>query len=459
MRRFVLVAVIVMAAGCGDSSVAPLDGGVDEGATDGGVEASPRVALNPLGGIAPSDDMSDLAPLAPIVAPADVVGIGESVHTAGGELLMRTRLIEYLVGTMGFRLLAFESERTPVGLLVEAYVQTCVGTPEDAAHYAINPIWWEVSTPPVLQWLCQWNVDHPNDRVHAMGFDIHQPWYDYPAIKAYLEVVAPAQAAGLTDGMYLCLGAKYASQEEFFADPNNLAYYNGDGVHVVPQADHDACQADATATVDLLTNRHDDLVANSERSFELARIAVEGLRAYDTTIFLLSRGHVDNAPRDRAMFEVFRTIRRLDFPGTRAILWAHNGHIAQHSDEIVGSQWEAVKNLGTLIAEDVGGRYAAIGQSAYVTHYNWMVGPRQFTASMGSLEELLDQFGQPLLLVDMLAATTGDAPLIDPTEKLPVAIDNTFPKAYPARHLDALVFQHECPGPEYFTPPPWFQGY
>jgi erythromycin esterase-like protein len=190
-----------------------------------------------------------------------------------------------------------------------------------------------------------------------VGFDIHQPWYDFPTIKAYLESVAPSEAVKLGDGVCRCLGAKYASLDAFFADPTNQAYYNGDGVHVVPQADHDACQAGTSATLAYLDAHRTELVATSERNFELARLAVVGLQAYDMTIHKVSRGILDNAARDQAMFDVFRTMRRLDHPGARTILWAHNGHIVQHSDEVLNSQWAGVKNLGTLVAADLGGRY------------------------------------------------------------------------------------------------------
>jgi len=188
-------------------------------------------------------------------------------------------------------------------------------------------------------------------------------------------------------------------------------------------------------------------------------LAAVGLQAYDTTIYKFSRGILDNAPRDQAMFDSLKTIRRLYFPGMRTILWAHNGHIAQHSDEVVNNQWQGVKNLATLLAADLGGHYVAIGQGASVTHINWSSGPETLKAPTGSFEALLDQNNQPLLLVDMLPATTGDAPILDPAAKVRVGIDITYPSAYPARHFDAFVFQHECPGPHYFVDPPWFQGY
>jgi erythromycin esterase len=462
MRTAITLAALSLVA-CSSQQASP-DAGAEAGLPDARVDtridsradATRRSATYPLSTVVPSDDLSDLAPLAAMIGQAEVVGLGE-FHTAGGELQMRTRVIEYLVTSQKFRLLAFESERTPVGLYTEKYLQSCTGTAEDAV--AINPIWWEESTPALLRWLCQWNTAHPTDKVHAIGVDIHQPWYDFPTVKAYLDNVAPAEAAKLPNTVYLCLGAKYASQDEFFADPTNVAYYDADGVHIVPQADHDACQTGTTAALAYLDAHRTELIASSEHDFELARLALVGLQAYDTTIYKLSRAILDNAPRDQAMFDVLRTIRRLDYPGARTMVWAHNGHIQQHSDEVLKNQWTGVKSLGTLLAVDLNGKYVAIGQVAATTHINWMWGAETLKAPTGSLELLLDGLGKPLLLVDMQLATAGSAPLVDLAKTYRVGVDPSYPSAVPARSFDVLIFQHECPGPKYFKNPPWFKGY
>src|SRR5690349_21451383 len=102
--------------GCGDDggSRAPsadaavaIDAGADAGEADAQVDAGTGArAVSMLAGTDFELPDDDLAPLDGIVGDADVVGIGESVHTTGGEVRMRARLIRYLVEVLGFRAIA-----------------------------------------------------------------------------------------------------------------------------------------------------------------------------------------------------------------------------------------------------------------------------------------------------------------------------------------------------------------
>src|SRR4029079_8154298 len=100
-----------------------------------------------------------------------------ATHTSGGFYEVKAAIIRHLVAHDGFRALAIE---TPWRLAegIERYVQTCDGTPADAMNGMFG-VFHDVSTLELLVDLCQWNREHPDDRVHVYGFDVqYQPVSD-----------------------------------------------------------------------------------------------------------------------------------------------------------------------------------------------------------------------------------------------------------------------------------------
>jgi erythromycin esterase-like protein len=291
---------------------------VDAGAPDAAtIDAPLRDGVSVLAG--PDDDfaLGDLEPLGAIVGDAELVGIGESVHTTGGQIRMRARMIRWLVVHAEVREIVLESPRTAIETRTEPYVQRCEGDAEEAMT-GLHSIWWDRSTPALLTWLCTWNAEHPAQRVHVRGVDIRQPWEDAPALRDFYASHAPARAP-LADAMSRCLGATYTSEVAFFSDPTVLRHYGEGGTLATPEDDHLACLEAADAVLaDLAAHRSELVLASSERDVELARLAAVSMRAFDETIYHLSRGDLVNGPRDAAMADVLLTLRRLDPPSGRA---------------------------------------------------------------------------------------------------------------------------------------------
>ncbi|RZK34782.1 MAG: hypothetical protein EOO61_13005, partial [Hymenobacter sp.] len=66
--------------------------------------------LSPIQHLEPSPDFADLQPLAPLVAGATVVGLGEATHGSREFFLLKHRLVEYLVTQQGFTTFAIEAD-------------------------------------------------------------------------------------------------------------------------------------------------------------------------------------------------------------------------------------------------------------------------------------------------------------------------------------------------------------
>ncbi|MBX3262366.1 MAG: erythromycin esterase family protein [Labilithrix sp.] len=419
---------------------------------DAGAEPLPEPiapGLYPLAGSDPDLDANDLDRLDAIVAGAAIVGIGESVHTTAAQLHLRIRLLRRLVERGGLRAIAFESSWRGIADVTEPYVTTCSGAPEAAAK-RLHPVWWDASVPRFLEWLCRWNQAHPAEVVHVFGFDIRQPWLDAPAHRAY---VGPAKAA-LADGLSACLGVGFADEAAFFADPDVLAYY--EGTEAVPEEGHAQCQAGVKAALeDLETNRAAYVASSSEETWDLARLAVTQVGAFDETVYLLSRvrsladlGKANQA-RDPAMTDAFRTIRRHRFPGLKTALWAHNGHVMRDARSVADSQWTGVQSLGTSLGEEHGEAYVVIGQASWDTTVRfqpWLDEARLPRPTARSLEAALESYG-----VDALLLTLPASPSTIPSGELEVGVDPVA--LVPAAHFDAFTWLRTSPAIAYFADP------
>lgn len=395
----------------------------------------------------PSDDLRRLDTL---LASARVIGIGESIHTTAGQFRARNRVLRDLIEHGGVRMLAFESSRTGVRDALDTWLRTCEGPAEDAIQASLHTIWWDVSTPEILRWLCEYNQAHPDDPVRASGFDIRQPWTDVPALRQYVETHDP-EGAPLLSGLDTCLGVGYADERAFFSDPAIMEYY--EQVTPMPEGPHVACQRGATPVFERLASRREALVAaTSEAAYEEARMALVAAVAFDETIFWVSRGNLrrGNTARDEAMYDLFATQRRLSFPGVRTAIWAHNGHIMRGASELTNNQWTGVESLGTRLGAALGAEYAALGQVSLETRYNWFQGPQVLPPPADdSLEARLGALGADHLLVSPAEAAA------DPTGALPdVPMDVGFDTdMHPAAHYDVILWHRTSEGAEPFANP------
>jgi erythromycin esterase-like protein len=434
------VVLTLHAAGCSDSAPAPalpLD--------DAGSEASAEVRLPPpsedgtydLAGLDRALPHDDLAPIGRLAQDASVIAFGESIHTSGGFYQAKVRVLEYLVAKQDVRVIAFETPWANADVANE-YVQTCAGSPEEAAR-RLHMIWWDESVAELLAWLCNWNANHATDRVVFMGFDIRQPWTDGPALRSFFEAAAPPDASALMDGLSTCLGMGYADERAFFSDPKVLAIYEGTPM---PTSDHDACVAGvANASKHLATL--ETKVARSD--WDIARLRVTAIGAFDETIYrLFSERSKAQTARDAAMFDVFTTLRGQRFADKKVGVWAHNLHITRKNPEIDEASYPGAITFGTLLDRELGERYVPIGLIGHAVGTNWMDGPQvQAFGTKGSLERALHDAKRKLTFVDLV--TPVEAPFVRKSEVLSVSGE----KMIPAQHYAGVIFVDAPEGARY----------
>ncbi|QHC18445.1 erythromycin esterase family protein [Streptomyces sp. GF20] len=121
----------------------------------------------------PAGDLADLRPLGRMVGDAKVVGLGEATHSSHEFFTMKHRVLRYLVEEKGFRAFALETAWS-TGLRLDAYVRTGEGDPRRIMREEFQDTyaWWNTKEYLALvEWIREWNTDHPKDQVRFLGDD------------------------------------------------------------------------------------------------------------------------------------------------------------------------------------------------------------------------------------------------------------------------------------------------
>jgi erythromycin esterase-like protein len=340
-----------------------------------------------LHGVEPTlGNTDDLAPLRRMIGKATVVGLGESWHTSGGFYKMKHRIFRDLVETMGFRVFAMESHWVS-GEKANRYVQTCEGSPEEAIDLHIN-VFESVELRDLVQWMCEWNQAHPDDRVHYMGFDIQGsglgPNVDGPRLIDFLGRIGLPEGHPWVAGIRACEGVTVSHPAD-----------------QIPAEVHRQCMT-ALAEIEGHFQRNGRSIEQqtSDEDFFIARLQVLSLKAWQEEAFLIGTDLVGSDfargfnKRDEAMAKVFFLLRDRYFPRAKAVVWAANIHVAR---ALVPN---GARPMGSFLAAALGRNYVNFALAAYHSEVDFG-GCQVREAVPGSIEDRLHALGEEALLVDL----------------------------------------------------------
>lgn len=105
---------------------------------------------------------------------------------------------------MGTRVFAWE---TPwfLGRTATDYVESCRGGASDAMD-GLFRVWRSESVRDLLQWMCTYNAEHPDDPLTFVGWDIQQAPFDLMLVDRLLEQFGIDAADPLRADMTSCAG-------------------------------------------------------------------------------------------------------------------------------------------------------------------------------------------------------------------------------------------------------------
>lgn len=319
--------------------------------------------ITPITAVRAGSGFADLAPLAPVVAQARVVGLGECTHGTHEVFQLKHRLLEYLVTQQGFTTLALEVDYG-WGEILNEYIQTGVGDSLTVRKAAGFNVWDTTEFWDMVKWMRAYNQQHAN-KIRYVGIDMQDP---RPNLLR-LEHFATQQADTVLQRQVRNLGTYYSASSKAFGNAKQR-----------------------------LLRLSDELVQHLQAVAAPAAIQQHGqvLRQRAT--------EMDFWGRDQAMAANVAWVLRQE-PVAKIVVWAHNDHIRRDDDQL---------RMGQCLTKQLGPAYVAVGfatghGTASVLNPDGTARVLVLTPPIpNSFETWLDQVAPPNYLLNLRSAAAAD---------------------------------------------------
>lgn len=315
-----------------------------------------------------------------------VVGLGEATHGQHEVFELKRQITMHLIRNHGFRLVAYEASVSRM-LKANAYIQ---GSADDrvAAVGGLGMLIWQVEeNAKFLDDLREWNRTHEkSEQVRIIGVDAQ-------------DLEAPFQQ------LLLLIGDKHSKLKASLEELNDLAPKAFNQLMNGEREPWDKLQND----ISLVAEQLKEIVFSDESTQQLFSLRVnEYLSAL--TIYR-SQGN-----RDKVMAELLLQQLGTATPGTKCVLWAHNGHIQCSPLRFMGTNELA---MGGHLRKSLGQNYYSLGvafgrggfqANAKTSEGQWIFRHYQLPdAPSGSLESYFSKSVHPALFIDFRSASDSDA--------------------------------------------------
>jgi erythromycin esterase len=296
----------------------------------------------PIKYIEAGNGFSDLQALKKILQGAQVVGLGEATHGTQEFVKMKHRLIEFLVTQMGFTALALESSYSNCQPIND-YILTGKGDLATVLTGQGYTAWDTEEFSSLLDWLRSYNQKVPDERkVRFYGLDVLSfCGVGREKVLAYIKRYAPEEEKS-TDSLFDVL----ADEEEKWPRRLNQAVLQSAFMPL-----HEL--------IGYFTMNKDKLVASSspgewEQTYKYLEVMQDGLfvNMQDVPAAFASQ----QLQRDEYMAQNLLYILKKEKPGTKFMVWEHNWHIGNRSDD---------SSLGYHLRQALADKYYSIGLQCY----------------------------------------------------------------------------------------------
>lgn len=341
-----------------------------------------RTAAIPLASVQPGGDKTDLAPIRKIIGDARVVGLGEVTHGTREVFQLKHRLVEYLVGELGFTVFAIEFG-LPESIAIDDFVMGRGGNPEQLVAAQSAAVWRAQELVDLIRWMKDWNQQHER-KVRFHGLDMRVGSGAAQEVFSYLRAVDEA-----------VLSSQAAKDLAPLASPGT---YRDALRRSNPELLQLTLQAKELAK--LLDDRRGSYIEKSSQ--ETWWRATMQARALSQTLEWRAAANplAKVQVRERAMADNAMHLLDRYGPDGRAIIWAHNAHVSGdasaepqmsgvHMRRRLGASYRV---LGTLMYQ---GSYQASDESGRLRQYQ--VPP----APTGSIEAAIATSNHPIAALDL----------------------------------------------------------
>ncbi len=282
---------------------------------------------------------------------ARVVGLGESRHDTREQLLLKGGMVRFLVEEMGFRALILE-ESFPHARALDDFVATGEGDLRSIMNRLAGWYLWDTEEMvELVSWIRGFNEGRDaDDQVRIFGVDITAPALGVEGVLAFLRSAGIDLEANKRD-----LGLEL-QEGDFW--PTTWQRYStlSDERKAAIAENLDGLINNVEQQRPLLTARL------SKRSYERHRWLAEVGRLGHQMFSTADRAQ-GGAIREHGMAQTLLWILENEMDGQRAILWAHNLHVATGTFRMPALVEGELEPMGVELARELGDSYAAIGGS------------------------------------------------------------------------------------------------
>lgn len=364
------------------------------------VHADPLpVGVKELVGVEASLPTDDLGTFDQLLNQSKILAVGESAHGSAGYSKFQHRLAKYAIENFGYRKVLVELVSDARS--INSYVQTCQGSINQALY---NNPWHDDHTErrAFYEWLCQYNQQHPNDKVTVASVDPQKSWEDAPVIRSFLHDYSTQLEAEYATGIEAnCFGAAKAHQIDWAFSQEASDYYANGGL---PEDKHQACMGFVTSLEEIMDEQKISMItAVGPLKYFDAVDALRSLSAWQRkSYFQFSDFAQALAIREEAfgpsvMWKWLRNNPTLK----PAILLAHNVHISKEILQATSANdpWEGLKPVGKHLKAKLHHKYNAIAQSGYQISAMFS-GNFPIPTSPDSIDVTLNALAKPYLVLN-----------------------------------------------------------
>jgi erythromycin esterase len=364
----------------------------------------------------PAAPFADLRALGAAIGDARVVGLGEGTHGTAEFFRMKHRLTSYLAAEKGFTVFAIEANM-PEARVVNEYVLTGRGDPKAALAGMYFWTWNTQEVLDLIEWMRRYNASG-RGRMEFWGFDLQTPTVAMDSVRAFVARADSAFRPAL-DSSYSRIRDVTRERRSGPQSRISLGVWRAEAARVLGHL-----EARRTAYI---TAGQDSL--DVAWAIQNARIVLQGANA--------AMGGV--ASRDSSMAANVEWILSHQPPGTKVVLWAHNGHVSRATgwmgSHLAGRFGDVYRPVGFAFGE---GEYTAVGPRGLASYAAAPPPP-------GSVEAALRATGLPRLALDLRDAGREQASawLRQPHDFRSigaVAVDSGFSPTAVAKDYDLLIY-------------------
>ncbi len=338
--------------------------------------------------IDPGNGSIDLQVFKPILMDVQLIGLGESTHGTSEFFRMKHRLLEFLVVDMGYRSFYIEASMSRCRYIND-YILFGRGNLDTATAIQGFVTWRVEEFRNMIDWMRKYNSRvQESDQVHFYGYDLQVNDYALRELKSFYRRVNPAEASTIdTIEIRMMRASYFSNQAADSLQQKGKSLFQSLSTQVI------AVLKDFT----LNAGKYQSLTHSTHyyRNWENIRLILQEIESYKD-------GYNDR--RDYYMAENILNLYQQERPGTKVVVWAHNGHIAKISSA-------GYKNMGHWLNQTLGKKYYALGFEFYSgsfqtrnrdsTNWSWdwdimSVGD----PTIGSLPWHLHQTGKENLFLD-----------------------------------------------------------